>query len=176
MNRSMLAGIHQARAIGAWSIALLLGGAFLWASPALASCGSAVCSVNTDWAAHGSWSDPGFKLDGRGEYVPQDQLMEGSKKVSHPTEAVHHEEVHTWNRNLNTTLDYTFNDKWGVSVAVPYIDRDHKHIHNHMGSPEVEKWHITGVGDARVLGRYQVMRDTEGGSAAGVQLGVKLPT
>ena len=38
------------------------------------------------------------------------------------------------NRNLFATLDYGFSDKWGMSVVLPWIDRDHEHIHNHHGA------------------------------------------
>ena len=141
---------------------------------ARASCGSAACSVNTDWATLGAFTEPGARVDVRAEYIPQDQPRHGAKAVSVGEIPAHHDEVHTWNRNLVATADYTFSSHWGAAVSLPYVDRDHKHIHNHHGEKVVEKWHITGVGDAKALGRYQVA--PEGVGTVGVMAGVKLPT
>jgi hypothetical protein len=150
-------------------LSFALGAPAVWAS-----CGSAVCSVNTDWAAHGAFTEPGGRVDIRAEYVPQDQPRHGDKAVDVGEVPAEHHEVHTWNRNVVTTVDYAFTAQWAVTVSVPYVDRDHKHIHAEEG--EVEKWHIAGLGDARVLGRYQFARGADSSSAAGVQFGFKLPT
>lgn len=165
MNFRILWG---ALCLGAWGM--------LCATPAAASCGSAMCSVNTDWAAHGAAVEPGLRVDLRLEYVPQNQLREGAEVVDHPSEHVHHEEVHTWNRNLIVTLDYAINDRWGVALAVPYVDRDHKHIHHHHDEELIETWRITGLGDARLVARYQMPLGAESRTALGIQAGLKLPT
>jgi len=64
-------------------------------------------------------------------------------------------------------------------VSVPYVDRDHTHIHNHRGEKLIETWSFRDLGDTRIVGRYEVhgARETvERQSSFGVTLGVKLPT
>jgi hypothetical protein len=135
--------------------------------------------VNTNWNLQGLVAEPGLRLDVRYEFVDQDQPMAGSKKVGVGEIPKHHDEVRTLNRNLVTTLDYTFSPQWGVTAVVPVVNADHRHIHNHRGVPIPESWDFTRVGDIRLLGRYQ------GGAADvarerldffGVNFGLKLPT
>jgi hypothetical protein len=75
-------------------------------------------------------------------------------------------------------MDWGFASNWGVSVLVPYVDRDHFHIHNHRGEQLEERWSFRSVGDARVLGRYEFLSPSDPASirSAGVTFGVKLPT
>jgi hypothetical protein len=68
-------------------------------------------------------------------------------------------------------LDYTFNPRWGLSLTVPYADRDHSHLHHHHGAVLKESWDIRGVGDIRALGRYALESQP-----ASLLFGFKLPT
>jgi len=148
-------------------------------SMAQASCGSAFCLVNTNWGAQGVWTEPGWRADLRYEYINQDQPRAGSDDVSVGQIPRHHDEVRTINRNLFATLDYGFSDKWGMSVVLPSIDRDHEHIHNHRGAKLPESWSFSDPGDVRVSGRYQASFDHSEKlrvSFAGLLAGVKLPT
>ena len=159
----------------------------LWAAAALAlyttlptdsnaACGSAFCSVNTDWASQGEWTEHGGKLDLRYEFIDQHQPRHGAEAVGVGEVPQHHDEVSTINRNWIAQFDYNFNANWGVSASVPYFVRDHEHIHNHMGGQETEQWHMDELGDTRVLGRYQFSLNSEAPSALGFSLGLKLPT
>ena len=144
-----------------------------------ASCGSAFCMVNTSWDVQGAWTEPGMRFDLRFEYIDQDQPMSGSGKVGVGQIPAHHDEVRTINRNWLATIDYTFNDKWGVAATLPVIDRDHTHIHNHQGQQLVENWNFTEVGDVRVLGRRQWKSESREAlrlDSYGVTFGLKLPT
>src|SRR5204862_3752544 len=87
-------------------------------------------------------------------------------------------EVKTVNRNLFATIDYGFTPEWGMSVVIPYVDRFHEHIHNHMGEQLIEQWDFHDLGDVRVQGRWQtvVAADQARASFAGVTAGLKLPT
>ena len=148
-------------------------------SVAQASCGSAFCLVNTNWGAQGVWTEPGWRGDLRYEYINQDQPRAGTQDVSVGQIPRHHDEVQTVNRNLFATLDYGFSDKWGMSVVLPWIDREHEHIHNHRGAKLPESWSFSDPGDVRVSGRYQTsFEDSEKLrlSFAGLLAGVKLPT
>jgi hypothetical protein len=93
----------------------------------------------------------------------------------------HHDEVRTINRNLFATLDYGFSEALGVSVILPWVDREHEHIHNHEGEPELETWNFSGLGDMRVVARYQFPPPTTDPQAMrvgffGLTGGLKLPT
>lgn len=132
---------------------------------ALASCGAAFCSVNTSWDLHAGLADPGLRLDLRYETIDQDQPRSGSRKVGVGQSARHHDEVFTRNRNWLGTLDYVFDADWGMSVSAPIVDREHLHIHNHMGQPLPESWDFTALGDTRVMARYRWLI-----------FGLKLPT
>jgi hypothetical protein len=141
-----------------------------------AGCGSAFCAVSTDWASQGEWTEAGGKVDLRYEFIDQDQPRHGAEKVGVGEVPQHDDEVRTINRNWIGQLDYNFNARWGVSAIVPLISRDHEHIHNHNGEQLPESWHFTEIGDARVLGRYQLPLHGEAPSSIGFSLGVKLPT
>jgi hypothetical protein len=132
---------------------------------AMASCGSAFCSVNTSWDVQGGWDEPGARLDLRYEAITQDRPRSGSQSVPFGQLRRHHDEVSTRNRNWIGTFDYAFNADWGLSVSAPLVDRAHQHIHNHQGGQVPESWNFSGAGDSRVLARYQ-----------GVNFGLKLPT
>jgi hypothetical protein len=145
-----------------------------------ASCGSAFCTINTSWDAHGAWLEPGARLDLRYEYIRQDQPRSGTRDVAVGEIRRHHDEVLTVNRNLLGTFDYTFNQDWGVSLLLPIVDREHDHIHNHMGAQLPEHWDFRELGDVRVMARRRLFT-TEDANAhsigtAGAYLGLKLPT
>ena len=139
---------------------------------ARAACGSAFCSVNTDWASQGEWTEAGGKLDLRYEFINQNQPRAGAEAVDiGQVRSQHHDEVRTINRNWIAQFDYNFNSNWGVSASLPYFIRDHEHIHNHDGGQIPEHWHFNDIGDARVLGRYQFALHSEAPSALGFSLG-----
>lgn len=155
---------------------LVLGTVF---QSAHASCGASFCMVNTNWDVQGVWTEPGVRFDLRFEYINQDQPMSGSNKVGVGQIPQHHDEVQTINRNWLATVDYAFNDKWGVAATLPVVDRSHTHIHNHMGQKLVDNWNFTEVGDIRVLGRRQwgsENREALRLDSYGVTFGLKLPT
>jgi hypothetical protein len=147
---------------------------------AAASCGSAFCTINTSWDAHGAWLEPGLRADLRYEYIRQDQPRTGTRDIAVGEVHRHHDEVLTINRNLLGTLDCTFNQDWGVNVLVPIVDRRHEHIHNHMGAQIPESWDFTEPGDVRVVARRR-LASTEDSAAtsvatSGLNFGLKLPT
>jgi hypothetical protein len=162
-------------ALRALSIAAALGAL---ASCAQASCGSAFCSINSDWTSDTLGLGDGSVLDVRYEHIRQDQPRTGSRRIGVGAIRHHHDEVRTTNQNLLVNYTRSFASGWGYSLVVPLVDRDHLHIHNHMGVPEREQWNFRELGDVRLTGRYQ--RSLEGSDAtprtAGVFLGLKLPT
>jgi hypothetical protein len=145
---------------------------------AVASCGSAFCTVNSNWTSESAMIEPGSTLDLRYEYIHQNQPRSGNDNVAVGQIPRHHDEVSTVNRNLLATYSHTFNSQWGVSVTAPIVDRDHFHIHNHHGAQVPERWDFRELGDVRVVGRYQLpdVGDPVKPSTTGVTFGVKLPT
>jgi hypothetical protein len=147
--------------------------------PAHSACGSAFCTVNTDWASRGEWTEPGGRLDLRYEYIRQAQPRAGAESVGvGEVPGQEHDEVRTINRNYVAQLDYNFNTRWGLSAIVPFVSRDHEHIHNDeaTGEHDPEAWHFDELADARIYGRYQLQLHSEAPSALGFALGFKLPT
>jgi hypothetical protein len=159
---------------------LVLGALVLAPLMASASCGSAFCTFNTSWDAHGAWLEPGARIDLRYESIRQDQPRTGTRDLRVGEVPHHHDEVLTVNRNLLGTLDYTFNQDWGVNVLAPIVDRRHDHIHNHGGGQVPESWDFTELGDVRVMARRRLSttenRDAPAIATSGINVGLKLPT
>ena len=150
------------------------------ASSASANCGSAFCSINTNSEIQSDSAEPGFHLNLRYEFDDLDQPRQGSKKVGVLGEPGGHDELQTTNHNLILGMDYVINQNWGVGVQVPYLKRKHEHIHNPDDEgiaageeAEREEWDLSGVGDVRVSGRYQL---ETGSIVIGLHGGLKLPT
>jgi hypothetical protein len=143
---------------------------------AQASCGSAFCGVNTNWDAQGLWDKPGLRADLRFEFIDQDQPRHGNDEVAVGEIQSHHDEVRTLNRNWLLNLDYGLDAHWGVSLVLPYVDRDHEHIHHHHGQLLTEAWDFGEAGDARVIGRYQFAPQAFSDGRYGLKFGLKLPS
>jgi hypothetical protein len=142
--------------------------------PAAQACGACGCTLNSDWASQGYSDRPGWRFDLRYDYFNQNQLRSGTKSLdrgsfSFPNDQEIQEK--TINRNLTLTLDYSPNPDWGVAVMVPSFNRYHATIA--AGDTESSFSQGNGIGDVRVLGRYQGFSEDH---YLGVQFGVKLPT
>lgn len=154
-------------------VAALVAG---WPFSASATCGAAVCALNTAWEAQGVTTDPGLRLDLRFEYIDQDQPRAGRRKVAVGEIPQHHDEIRTINRNWIATLDYAPNADWGVSLQLPLLSRDHAHIHHNHGTPptpELQSARFDEIGDVRLLARRRL---AAGEVTHGVIGGLKLPT
>ena len=132
---------------------------------ASASCGAAFCLVNTDWSVQGVFTEPGSRFDLRYESINLDQPRAGRDRVSVGEIPRHHDEVQTRIRNWVATYDRNITASLGFSVSIPFVDRNHTHIHNHHGEQLLETWDFRELGDMRISGRY-----------AGFNAGLKLPT
>jgi len=87
--------------------------------------------------------------------------------------------VETKNRNWVAAVDWTLAPAWGLSLSIPYVDRDHVHIHNHQGEQLPETWHFRELGDIRVQARHELFATRDDPSricSGGIIAGVKLPT
>ena len=144
---------------------------------AAASCGSAFCTLNTDWDTQAPWQDDATRLDLRMETIRQDQLRAGTDKVTASGTLGEHDEVKTLNRNVVASLSHAFSPTLGLALQVPLVSRDHSHLFNGAGGPEPESWNFTRLGDVRVLAHLR-LDDAQSphGGAYGLIGGVKLPT
>jgi Putative MetA-pathway of phenol degradation len=143
-----------------------------------ASCGAAFCLVNTDWSAQGVAVDDGLRADLHHEYIDLDQPRSGRDRVSVGEIPRDHDEVETRNRNWVATFDWSPAPLWGLSATVPFVDREHIHVHNHDGEAIAETWHFRELGDIRVQARRELFAGgtEERPHSWGVMFGVKLPT
>jgi len=146
----------------------------LVAGPSARACGACGCTLHSDWATQGYAVKPGWRFDLRYDYFNQDQLRMGTKSVDRNTFEIPNEmeiQEKTLNRNLTATLDYSPSPDWGVSLLIPVFNRYHSTIAEGDADPTFSK--ASGLGDVRILGRYQGFSDSH---AFGVQFGMKLPT
>lgn len=151
-------------------LAMLL--TLLTTAPAIASCGATFCTLNSDWRALGAWVEPGLQADLRYDFIDQDRPYAGSKRVAIGEVHRHHDEVRTLNRNVQLGLDYNFENGWGLGMQLPWVTRNHDHIHNHHGEQIFDHWDIADIGDARINLRLPLVKD----SGFSLNLGLKLPT
>ena len=124
---------------------------------ALASCGAAFGTVNSNWTTQSAASETGSMLDLRYEYIDQDQNYAGTSRVAFAQFARHHSERATRNRNLVVAWSHNFDSGFGLTVTAPLLDREHAHVHNHRGAQIDQYWNFRQLGDVRVLGRYQLL-------------------
>ncbi len=148
---------------------------------AQASCGSTACPINTNWDEHSS-SHPGWSADLRYSYSRADQLRSGSSKITaNPTDPAliadsEVENLRTLNKLVTATLDYTYNDHWGVMLQLPYVMRDHSHSLAGPAPVAVDSFSASSLGDVKVVGRYRWALDETSRSGMGVKFGLKLNT
>lgn len=144
------------------------------AAPAAEACSSCGCTLNSDWSSQGYTTRSGFNLDLRYDYFDQDELRSGTHAVDRGTLGVPNEQEiqqDTLNRNVTLGLDWSPSRTFGINLQLPYFDRPHSTIA--AGDTEVSSSHSRGLGDARIVARYQGF---EADLGYGVQFGVKLPT
>jgi hypothetical protein len=155
----------------------------LAAGAAEASCGSAFCVLNTNWATQGVSQAPGTsRLDLHFEFVDQKNLYSGTKKISPQEDTEDILEQRTINRNWLATYDYAFTKNWSISASLPVVSRSHSHIVDPNGldpvdpGPTPESWNFNKVGDAKVLGYYSFDNEKNPLVGYGLTFGLKLPT
>ncbi|HET7524810.1 MAG TPA: transporter [Burkholderiaceae bacterium] len=115
----------------------------------------------------------------RVDYVSQTQLRSGTRDIS-PGEVTGEEalERHTYNTNVLTTLERSFDSNWSLALRVPLLKRDHLHDPIDEATGELgpsEGWRFTRLGDVELLARWQDTRRAPETSWA-VTGGLKLPT
>jgi len=114
---------------------------------ARASCGSESCPL--DKASHCDESQLSFELSQ--QYIDQDQPRVGTNATAVGAIPAEHDEVRTVNRITTARAAYRPSQAWAFSAALPFVNRTHEHIHNHLGMPEYQRWSYAHVGDLEAL-------------------------
>ena len=144
------------------------------AATAAEACSSCGCTLNSDWSSQGYTTRAGLNFDLRYDYFDQTDLRTSSHAADRGALAFpNDQEVQqdTLNRNTTLGLDWSPSRTFGVNVQLPYLDRPHATVA--AGDTAVSTSHSRGLGDARIVARYQGF---EADLGYGVQVGLKLPT
>lgn len=169
----------------AWACIALLAG-LPSSAFACATCG---CTLSTD-AATGYTSQAGWRVTLESVYLDQDELRHGNN-VASPGDVIDRPvdsnadgaeiERDTRNRYQNLSVSYRPNADWGVSLLLPYVQRDHT-TYGEQVAPftpaaiapdQISHASVSGLGDAKVIASYQGFLPTHN---LGLQVGVKFPT
>ena len=127
----------------------------LWMIPSVlsASCGSASCPLNNHRYLQAGF----FNIMYSHEYINQDRLFIGSSRSYVGALPGEHDEVQTINQRDILDLQFGLADRVGISVAIPFITRQHDHIHHDGGGDTWEHWGFSGLGDVIVSGQYSLV-------------------
>jgi hypothetical protein len=167
--------MKHSRSKNSFLFAALLGAAALSIARSTGSaCSVCGCSLSSDWASQGYGMAPGLAADINYQYYDQDNLRTGAVSADRAAYALpNSEELQqvTLTRTAIMGLDYVASPAWGIGLQVPYYDRFHSTIS--PGDTSISESRASGVGDLRLVGRYQKFSPTR---SVGLQFGVKLPT
>ncbi len=154
---------------GRWAAAALLA----LMPAAAAACSACGCTLTSDWTGEGLAAAPGLRAELRYDYIPQTQLRSGTGALDRATIALPADreiEQNTYNHYITAGLDWS-SGNWGVGVQAPFVIRPHDTIAE--GDTNVSHSHTNGLGDVRVIGRWQGFGSS---GVTGIQFGLKLPT
>jgi hypothetical protein len=153
-------------------LSIVILSSLLFSSSAF-SCASCGCSLSSGWGSQGISSDPGVSVDFRYDYLNQNQIRSGTSRVNTWPINGHEQELYTKNKYFTATLDYNHSSDWGVSISLPYIDREHATNGMDFDGSDAGGSHTQSIGDIKIVGRYTNLTDEKN---LGIQLGLKLPT
>jgi hypothetical protein len=111
------------------------------------------------------------------EYINQDQIYVGSTKAFVGAIPEHHDEVQTINSRSVIRIQYGLSERISLGVDLPFIHREHSHIHHHDGEDLWESWNYSGLGDLIVSARLALLvPSSQFDSHVSLLGGMKLPT
>ncbi len=140
-----------------------------------ASCGALSCPVEKYSEAD---PVPGLTiLDYSYQYINQDEVRAGTDKVGVGQIRGHHDEMFTVSRVQTLQAAVYLHSRFSATVALPMIQREHQHIHNHRGATLLESWNFSGLGDASLVTRTNIVKYSERKyPSISLILGGKFPT
>jgi hypothetical protein len=112
---------------------------------------------------------PGLMVYVEDDYQDQDQNWVGS----HAAPAANNTDKGIETHFGGIGLDYNINRDWGISVKIPYWDRNFTTDIGEPGAPDIVTFRHHALGDVRLLGTYTGLADD---MSTGLSAGVKLAT
>jgi hypothetical protein len=168
------------------ALAVALGFSALLSSMEVNACAACGCTLSKDWESQGISGKPGFTVDISYDYLNQNKQRYGtssasSSLVNSQYAAGQEVEAYTKTNTISASLIYNA-DTWGVSVMVPYVNRNHG-TYGQLDTPTpgatVDTTTLagtssnSGIGDVRIIGRYNGFSEDK---SSGLIVGIKLPT
>jgi hypothetical protein len=138
------------------------------------ACSVCGCSLSSDWDSQAYGVSAGADGDLNFQYYDQDNLRSGTGSANRSAYALPNAQElqkDTLTRSTTLGVDYVLNPSWGLGLTVPYYDRYHSTLA--PGDTEVSESRASGLGDFRLMARYQRYRASR---SLGFQFGLKLPT
>ena len=129
------------------------------------SCGSSSCPLFIS----NPLSKGHFSLGLSYEYIYQDQIYVGTNKSFVGAIPEDHDEVSTLNQTTAITFGYAAFNFLRFDLSLPFIHREHSHIHNDPDGKEWEHWNYSGIGDALLTGSFSII----GGNDNTLELRIK---
>ena len=128
---------------------------------AWASCGC-VAGCPLDIRSAQEWRAKEVRVGYEFEFMDQNQPRIGTHKAAVGERRGHHDEERSINRIHRLTVSAAVTNRWSVDLALPYISRSHRHIHNHDdGDTMAQGWDFGGIGDLSVRTRYTIWKPSE---------------
>ena len=137
-----------------------------------ASCGTASCPLHTNNPLLKGL----FSLRLSHEYIYQNQIFVGSNRSFVGAIPQHHNEVSTLNQLTSFSLGYGVADFLSLDFTIPFIHREHSHVHDHDGEEIWETWNFSGIGDMVLLANFSLFNNINANSSLNILSGIKLPT
>ncbi|MCI0554459.1 MAG: hypothetical protein L0287_26220 [Anaerolineae bacterium] len=154
-------------------VILLFSAAMFIPGALYASCGAASCPLN-----HHRYLRAGsFHIGFSREYINQDKIFIGGSPSFVGAIGGHHDEVQTINERSVFQLQVGVSNRLGFALDVPFIARQHSHIHHHQGEDIWEYWNFKGFGDVLASAQFAVLLpESDFEPYLSVQAGLKLPS
>lgn len=157
-------------------IATLLIAALVGVRTADAACGTLNCPIDTYTVEE---LKPGWiRIDFLYEYIDQNQPRIGRRNASVGEISGHHDEIETLSEIRRLRLTGGLTSRLDVSAELPFIHREHRHIHHHHGADLREAWNFDGLGDLRLLAHLEIFRPDRGAALPRLSViaGGEIPT
>ena len=125
---------------------------------AFASCGSEHCPIDMGLL----WQESTLTFDLSQQYIDQNQPRVGTHNAVVGAIPSAENEVRTVSRITSAHAMYQPAGGWTLGATLPFVNRYHEHIHDAGGTPELQRWNFTGVGDLEVQGSRTFASGAEG--------------
>jgi hypothetical protein len=154
-------------------ICLVLFALACTATAKVKSCGAADCPLNR----HQYLGAGSLRLGLSYDYINQDGIRVGT--TPSPVGAIRgqHDEVQTINEKTTLQAELGLLDQLSIGVELPFVHREHTHIHHDATQDVWERWDFSGLGDVRVTASFvPIVPSADQDAFLSVTAGIKAPT